>query len=111
METVLVLSADRWQLTDEKTGEIRAGILLHYVNQYREASDKAVGLRPTKISATTEVFDAIRKAGAPGFYKLDFRTRPGKESKPTLLAARAEFVRKPDLFEETAAAHSERKAR
>jgi hypothetical protein len=111
METALVLSADSWEMTDESTGEVRRGVSLCFVNQYRDATDKSVGLRPTKTSATAEVFEAIRKGGAPGLYQLDFRTRPGKEGKPVLTAARAEFVRKLDLFGESAVPPSERKSR
>ncbi len=99
METVLVLSADKWEMPDEQSGEIRRGITLQYVNEYREDNEKAVGLKPTKAPATPEVFDAIRKGGAPGLYRLDFRTRPGKESKPTLMVVKAEMAKAVKLFE------------
>lgn len=111
METTLILSADRWELTDDKTGELRSGVVLYYVNQYRDPTDRAIGLRPTKTSATPEVFETVRKGGAPGLYQLDFRTRPGKEGKPTLVAAKAEFLRKLDLFGEAGATSPDRKLR
>lgn len=111
MESVLVLSADRWELTDERTGEIRRGVTLSYVNSYRETTERSVGLRPTKAPATEEAFDAIRKAGAPGLYQLDFRTRPGKESVPVVTIVKAECIRKLDLFADSPTAVPERKPR
>lgn len=111
METALILSADRWEMTDERTGEIRSGVSLYYVNEYREATDKVIGLKPTKTPATNEVFEAVRKGGAPGLYQLDFRTRPGKEAKPVLMASRADFIRKLELFTESVSVQPEKKAR
>jgi len=101
METALILSADSWELTDEKTAEVRRGVSITFVNQYREASEKSVGLKPTKAPATQEVFDTIKKGGAPALYRLDFRTRPGKEGKPVPTVFRAELVRNLELFAET----------
>lgn len=99
METALVLSADKWNLTDEKTGELRNGIMVQYINDYREDSDRAIGFKPIKASSTPEVFDAIRKGGAPALYQLDFRTRPGQAGKPTLVIVKAELVRAVKIFE------------
>lgn len=111
METVFVLSADNWELTDERTGEIRRGVTITYVNNYREPSERSLGLRPTKAPATYEVFELIKKGGVPGFYRLDFRTRPGKEAKPVLTVSGAEFVRKLELFAESEPTFVKQKAR
>lgn len=99
METVLIISADKWKMADEKTGEIRSGLTIQYINDYREDSETAVGFKPIKAPANPEIFDAIKKGGAPGLYKLDMKTRPGKDAKPTLTIVRAEFVKPVKIFE------------
>lgn len=98
MELALVISADKWKMADEKTGEIREGATVHYINDYREDDEKSVGFKPTKISVSEEVFQSVRQHGAPALYNLDLRTRPGKESRPTLAIAKLEFVRGVELF-------------
>src|SRR5262245_57865780 len=102
METVLLLSADSWELKDEHTGEIRRGVTVTYVNNYREPDGRSVGLRPIKAPATADVFSSVRPGGAPGLYSLDFRTRPGKESKPVLTVTRADLVEPLALFQANA---------
>jgi hypothetical protein len=51
-----------------------------------------------KIISTVEVFDAVRKGGAPAVYQMDFRSRAGADGKPTLSAVKAEFVKPAKLF-------------
>jgi hypothetical protein len=99
METVLIISADKWQFTDEKTGELRNGATIQYVNDYREDTDVSVGFKPIKTSVNDAVFDAIKKSGAPAMYRLDSRSRPGKDNKPTLTVVSAQFVKPVKLFE------------
>lgn len=99
METVLIISADKWEFPDEKTGEIRKGATIQYVSDYREDTDDSVGFKPIKTSVKDEVFDAIKKAGAPAMYSLDVRSRPGKDNKPTLSIVSAKFVKQVKIFE------------
>ena len=108
---VFVLSADNWEFPDERTGEIRRGVTITYVNNYRQSSERSLGLRPTKAPATSDAFDSIKKGGAPALYRLDFRTRPGKEAKPVLTVSAAEFVRLVELFPELEPALIKQKAR
>lgn len=103
MERTLVLSADKWRMTDEKTGEIREGVSVQYVTDYRDESASAVGYRPLKVQAIAEVFEAIKKGGAPGLYDLDMRTRPGREGQTTVMAVRASHIRKVSLFDQAQA--------
>ena len=100
MERCLVLSADKWRMVDDKTGEAREGISVHYVTDYREESSNAVGFKAMKIPAVPEVFEAIKKGGAPGLYDLEMRTRPGKEGQTTVMAVRAVLLRKVSLFDQ-----------
>ncbi len=100
MEQVLVLSANKWAIADEKTGEItRRGSTLHYLSDYQEeATDVSIGAKPMKITSTVEVFDVIRKGGAPAVYEMDFRSRAGAEGKPTLTVVKAALVKPAKLF-------------
>ncbi len=101
-EKVLILSASKWSLTDEKTGELRKGVSLHYVSDYREDTATEVGFKPIKTSADDTVFDAVQKGGVPGMYNIETRSRPGKDGKPTLTVVGAQFAKRVPLFEKAA---------
>lgn len=98
MELAFVISADKGVMTDERTGKPMSWSNVHYLTDYREDSDDAAGYKPIKISCTPEAFDIIHKHGI-GLYKLDFRTRPGAQNKPTLTLTKAELVGALDVFE------------
>jgi hypothetical protein len=102
-ERVLVLSADTWEMPDERTGEIRKGVSVWYVNSYREDDVKSVGFKPTKLAGTFEAFDQLRVGGVPSMYEVDFGTRPGKDNKASLTLIGAKHVGKVDLFARAAA--------
>lgn len=99
MENVLILSASKWSFTDEKTGEMKKGVSLHYVSDYREDTATELGFKPVKTSADDAVFDAVLKGGVPGMYRIDTRSKPGKDGKPTLTVVGAQFAKKVPLFE------------
>ena len=99
METVLLLSVDKYQFPDEKTGEIRKGVTVQYINDYRDDTDDAVGLKPIKAPATDDFFGMVKQHSVPGMYDIDFRTKPGKENKPTLTVVGGKFVRAVKLFD------------
>ncbi len=90
-ETVLILRASKWELTDEKTGEIRKGCTIHYINDSQVETEKAVGDAPMKVQATDEVFNAIKANKAPGIYEINTRTKPGKDGVATVVVAQAKF--------------------
>lgn len=94
----LVLSADKWRMTDEKTGEIREGVSLHYLTDYREETDNSVGFKPMKVQASDAAFAAIKAGGAPGLYELQLKSRPGKDGVPTFQVVGAALVERLDLF-------------
>jgi hypothetical protein len=80
METVLLLSADPWELTDERTGEIRRGVSFWFVSDYREGDS---GLKPTKVSGDRSLLGLV--AGhLPCVASLGFATRPGAGNKASL---------------------------
>lgn len=92
-ETVLILRASKWELTDEKTGEIRKGCTVHYINDYQVETANAVGDAPMKVSATEEVFTEVKKHKAPGIYDMATRTKPGKEGQATVVMTQVKFVK------------------
>ncbi|MBR8030375.1 hypothetical protein KDX27_42195 [Burkholderia cenocepacia] len=97
-ERALILSADAWEMADERTGEIRKGVSFWYVSNYREDDVKSAGFKPTKLSGTFEAFDQVRTGGLPALCDIDFATRPGKDNKATLTLVAAKHVSKVDLF-------------
>lgn len=99
METVLIISADKWEFTDEKTGELRKGVTLQYISDYREDTDVSVGFKPIKTTVNDAVFDVVKKNGAPALYRIDTRSRPGADNKPTLTVISAQLVKPVRIFE------------
>ncbi|MCZ8253425.1 MAG: hypothetical protein O9318_13215 [Hylemonella sp.] len=92
-ETVLVLRASKWEMTDEKTGEVRKGCTVHYINDYQVETANAVGDAPMKVQASDEVFNEVKKHKAPGVYEINTRTKPGKEGQATVVMTQAKFVK------------------
>lgn len=97
-ERVLILSADKWAMPDEKTGEIRNGVSVWYVNDYREDTHDAFGFKPTKISADPSLLDELRGAKLPAMFEADYGSRPGAQNKPTLTIVKLSKVGSVNLF-------------
>lgn len=97
-EKALVLSADRWSMPDEKTGEIRSGFSVWYVNDYRDDLPESIGFKPTKISTTPELFESLRLAKLPALFELDFGSRPGAQGKATLTLVKCKHLADVDVF-------------
>lgn len=91
-ETVLILRAAKWEMADERTGEIRKGCTIHYINDYQVETPNAVGDAPMKVQASDEVFAEVKKHKAPGVYEINTRTKPGKEGQATVVMTQAKFV-------------------
>lgn len=80
MQSVILLSGDPWEMTDDRTGEIRRGVSFWFVNSYRD-SDR--GLKPTKISGPPQLFETVR-GRLPCVCVLSYGMRPGAQNKATL---------------------------
>lgn len=102
-DRAVVLSADVWEFTDEKTGEVRKGASVWYVNDYRDDSADGLGFKPTKVTATPEIFDQLRGAQLPAMFDLEFGSRPGAQNKATLTLVRMKHQGDVDLFATPAA--------
>jgi hypothetical protein len=97
-EKVLVLSADNWNMVDERTGQPMAGVSVWYVNKYRDDDVGSLGNKPIKIGATDDTFKVLREGGLPGVYELDYGARPGKGGKASLTLTGAKFIHAVDFF-------------
>lgn len=97
-ERALVLSADQWQMPDEKTGEIIKGTSIWFLNSYRESSEGAVGFKPTKVSGSFDMFHEMSKAQLPALCELEFGSRPGAAGKATLTLIGIKPIKSVDLF-------------
>ena len=102
-ERVLILSVDKWEMPDEKTGELRRGLSVWYVNEYREDTPDAFGFKPTKIGAVPELFDTFKKAKLPSLCEVDFGSRPGAQNKATLTLVDFRLIGNLNLFAPIAA--------
>jgi len=97
-EKVVVLSADSWGMTDEKTGQVLAGVSVWYVNDYREDSAESIGFKPTKIGCKDDVFATLKQHSLPAVFELEFGAKPGAGNKATLILNAVKFVSTIDLF-------------
>lgn len=91
-ETVLILRAQKYEFTSEKSGELIKGCNVFFINDSQVETDNAVGDTPMKVPASDEVFAEIKMNKAPGIYEIDTRTRPGKDGAATVTVTRAKFV-------------------
>lgn len=97
-ERALVLSVDAWEMPDERTGEIRKGLSVWYVNDYREDSLNAIGYKPTKVSADLELFATFRRARLPAIFEMHYGSRPGAQGKATLTLIKADGIGNVNIF-------------
>lgn len=96
-ERALITSADTWEMVDEKTGELRKGLSVWYLNEYREDTANAFGFKPTKVSADVSL-QASMINKLPGLFELEYGSRPGAQGKATLTLIGVKFVKEVDLF-------------
>ena len=97
-ERALILSVDKWEMADEKTGELRRGLSVWYVNEYREDTQDSFGYKPTKVSAAPELLEFFRKARLPALFEMHYGSRPGAQGKATLTLIKADGIANVNLF-------------
>ena len=94
----LILSADKYEIPDAKTGEIQA---LHQVwmsNDYRVATDKEKGCKPMKVLVDPAVFQELMKQDLPGLFDVDVMLRPGKANSLAATVVGFKYVSTPKIF-------------
>lgn len=97
MEQALVLSADSWAMTDEKTGEMLKGVSVWFLNSYREDSVESIGWKPAKVGGTKEILEALR-GQLPAICEMHYGAKPGAQGKATLTLIGVKVVRQVNLF-------------
>lgn len=100
MEKTLLLSADKWEFTDEKTGEVKHGVTLTYINAYRDQDESSLGYKPTSLSAGVEVWPELQGKNLPALCEMGFGSKPGTKSnpKPTVYISTLRYVSAVDVF-------------
>lgn len=97
-DTALILSVDKYEIPDSKTGEIQA---LHQVwmsNDYRVATDKEKGCKPMKMLVEPGVFNELMKFDLPSLFEVDVKMRPGKGNTVAATVVGFKFVGTPKIF-------------
>lgn len=97
MEKNLVLSADAWRMVDEQTGEIREGVTVWFVNDYRQSEAGMEGLKPSKVTCEKSLMPDLQ-GKLPGIFEFSYSTKPGKDGKPTVVIVGAKHVSEIDIF-------------
>jgi len=97
-EKVLLLSCDSWSMTDKESGEFVKGVSVWFVNAYREDTDTSFGQKPSKVSATPEIFEKLRNSPLPGIYELSYGSRSGAKGVATLTLIDAKYVQEAKFF-------------
>lgn len=97
---VLVLSADSFEVLNEQTGELIKGSTIFYINKYRDNSGQSLGLKPTKISGSTELFKKILTADValPAVADLEIGTKPGAANKASLVLFDIDLIEHQPIF-------------
>lgn len=96
---VLLLSADKYSFKDE-SGSNREGCTAFYLNNYRSDNHESLGLKPTKLGASLDVFNQINLSGVtlPAWANVQLDTRPGAQNKASLVLVHVELIEEQELF-------------
>ena len=87
---LILFSARPWSFSDEKTGEMRAGVTVQYSDGIAVNAGKEKGIFPMTITAPSTIWDQLTVV--PGVYECDLKMRPGKDNKATLTLGAAKFL-------------------
>lgn len=91
-ERVLILSCDKWRMTDEKSGEVMQGWSMWYVNDYREDEAESFGLKPTKMSLRDDKMALALRGQVPCLAEFEMSSRPGAGNKAAVFARSIEVL-------------------
>lgn len=89
MERCLVLSARQYDFKDDAGKQI-SGVTVNYLTLDQPTDSATRGCPPMTISAPVAVWRDLDVL--PGYYDLDFRQRPGKGGKPTLMVVAGKLI-------------------
>lgn len=97
-DLALILSADKYEIPDSKTGEIQSLHQIWMSNEYRVATDKEKGCKPMKVLVEPQVFDEIMKCELPALFAVDVKMRPGKGNALAATVVGFKFIGAPKIF-------------
>ncbi|GGY21261.1 hypothetical protein [Pseudoduganella dura] len=97
-DRALILSADRYDITDEKTGVVQPLFQLWYITDYRESSEREQGSKPIKMLTTPEMFAKLSAQKLPAMFDMELRSRPGKGNTAALTVVDINFVSAINIF-------------
>lgn len=98
-EIALILSADAWAMTDEKSGEVLKGVSIWFLTEYRtQDNDSQVGYKPAKVGGTPEILAKLRTINLPAQCEMVYGAKPGAAGKATLVLNDITFVKTIDVF-------------
>lgn len=93
-QKALVFYTKPWQMTDERTGELRVGITIEYImaEHMKPVSneDGSQGYGYCKESLATDKLPKIKEV--PGYYNLKFVLKTGSKGKPVIKLDDIEFL-------------------
>lgn len=102
-QKIILLYANPYSITDEKTGEIKKGITCNYYFNTSLSSmrneDGSVGQRPAKCSVPYTC--QPKMSFAPAIYDAEFDMKIGSDGKPVLTIIDLDFVEKLQLVSES----------
>lgn len=87
-----MLSIDKWERLDEKTGEVYRGFYSWFVNDYRESTDKFMGFKPTKLKLAETAYRHLQGKELPAWVDIEWDSRPGMDGKAELLVRSVNYV-------------------
>jgi hypothetical protein len=97
-DIALILSADKYEIPDSKTGEVQNLHQLWMSNEYRVSSEKEKGCKPMKVLVEPAVFEEIMKHELPGLFDVDIKMRPGKGNTVAATVVGFRFLSNPKIF-------------
>lgn len=97
-DLALILSADKYEIPDSKTGEIQTLHQIWMSNEYRASTDKEKGCKPMKVLVEPQIFDEIMKCELPALFAVDVKMRPGKGNALAATVVGFKFMVAPKIF-------------
>lgn len=100
-QAVVILSAMKWELIDERTNEKRAGVSVMVVPATHEDTATRKGCFPTKMTVESHLFDKFTTL--PGVYRISVGLRAGAGGKAGISVTDCEYVAPIDMDAEAIA--------
>lgn len=97
-DLALILSADKYEIPDSKTGEIQSLHQIWMSNEYRVSTEKEKGCKPMKMLVEAPIFEEIMKCEIPGLFAVDVKMRPGKGNTVAATVVGFKFIGAPKIF-------------